>query len=135
MNKMILVIVIYTLGVVAVVTGLLAVIGGPGAVLGGAPGVPSSDSQFRYANVVWLAAGVILIWTARKPLERALVTRTVLVIAAVAGFGRLISIFTTGLPATFYLITMGLELIVTPLIVWWHARTFPVAAMGVPATK
>lgn len=123
-----LTVVIYVLAATAIVTGLLSVIGGPSAVFGGAPAVPSSDSQYRYANMIWLGAGVILAWSARKPAARALVTRTVLVVAAVAGLGRLISLIVVGVPAPFYLVTMGLELIVTPLIIWWHSRTFPVAS-------
>ena len=129
MNQKLVPIVVAVLGVVAIVTGLIAVIGGPAAEFGGKAAVPSVDSQFRYANYLWLAAGVILIWTSRKPLERALVTRTILVVAAVAGLGRLTSLIVVGVPAPFYLVTMGLELIVTPLIIVWHARTFPVRAL------
>jgi hypothetical protein len=124
MSKKILVVVIYLLGATAIVTGLLAVIGGPAALLGGAPAVPSVDSQLRYADIIWLGAGIVLIWSARKPLERAMATRVVLVIAAVAGLGRLISIIEVGVPHPFYLVTMGLELIVTPLIILWHSRVF-----------
>ncbi len=127
MNKTILTIVIYVFGLFAVATALLAIIGGTGAEIGGKVAVPSVDSQFRYVNVFWLAAGLILWWTARKPLERALVTRTVLVIAAVAGLGRIISAIAVGLPAPFYFLTFGLEVIATPLVVIWHSRAFPVA--------
>jgi len=124
MSRKILVVVIYLLGITAVVTGLLAVIGGPAALLGGAAAVPSVDSQLRYADVIWLGAGVVLLWSARKPLERAMATRVVLLIAAVAGLGRLISLLAVGVPHPFYLVTMGLELVVTPLIIWWHSRVF-----------
>ncbi|MES2170738.1 MAG: DUF4345 domain-containing protein [Actinomycetota bacterium] len=127
MNKTILTIVIYVFGLFAVATALLAIIGGPGAEIGGKPAVASVDSQFRYVNVFWLAAGLILWWTARKPLERAMVTRTILVIAAIAGLARLISLVAVGLPAPFYWLTFVLEVIVTPLVVLWHSRTFPVA--------
>jgi hypothetical protein len=131
MNKTILTVVIYLLGATAIVTGLLAIIGGPAAELGGKAAVASVDSQFRYANVFWLAAGIILCWTARKPLERALVTRTILVIAAVAGLARIISIVAVGLPHPFFLVTLGLELVVTPLIIVWHSRVFPVGRTAV----
>lgn len=135
MSKTILTVVIYVLGAVAVLTGLLAIIGGPAAEIGGKAAVPSVDSQFRYANVFWLAAGLLLIWSARKPLERAMVTRVVLVIAAVAGLGRIVSIIEVGLPAPFYLLTLGLEVIATPLIIWWHSRTFRAAAVTRESAK
>jgi hypothetical protein len=124
MSRKILVVVLYLLGATAVVTGLLPVIGGPAALLGGAPAVPSVDSQLRYADLIWFGAGVVLIWSARKPLERAMATRAVLLIAAVAGVGRLISLIVVGVPHPFYLVTMGLELVVTPLIILWHSRVF-----------
>jgi hypothetical protein len=137
MSRKILVVVIYLLGATAVLTGLLAVVGGPAALLGGAAAVPSVDSQLRYADVIWLGAGVVLIWSARKPLERAMATRVVLLIAAVAGVGRLISLIVVGVPHPFYLVTMGLELIVTPLIIVWHSRVFrtsaPAVAQNTPA--
>lgn len=126
MTTRILTVVIYLLGVTAIATGLLAIVGGPAAEFGGKAAVASVDSQFRYASVFWFAAGVILIWTARKPLERALVTRTILVIAALAGLTRIISIVAVGLPHPFFLVTMGLELVATPLIILWHSRVFPV---------
>jgi Domain of unknown function (DUF4345) len=132
MSKKILVVVIYMLGATAIVTGLLAIIGGPAALLGGAPAVPSVDSQLRYADVIWLGAGVVLIWSARKPLERAMATRVVLLIAAVAGLGRLISLIEVGVPHPFYLVTMGLELVVTPLIILWHSRVFSSAKAQAP---
>jgi len=126
MNAKILTVVIYMLGATAIVTGLLAVIGGPAAEFGGKAAVASVDSQFRYASFFWLAAGVILIWTALKPVERAVVTRTILVVAALAGLTRILSIAVAGLPHPFFLVTMGLELVVTPLIILWHSRAFPV---------
>lgn len=134
MSRKILVVVIYLLGATAILTGLLAVVGGPAALLGGAAAVPSVDSQLRYADVIWLGAGVVLIWSARKPLERAMATRVVLLIAAVAGVGRLISLLVVGVPHPFYLVTMGLELVVTPLIILWHSRVFRTAAVA-PASR
>jgi Domain of unknown function (DUF4345) len=135
MNKKILVIVLYVLGFFAVATGLLAIVGGADYVIGGpgwggGPHTDSDvDSQLRFANAYWLAAGLILWWTAREPLARALVTRVVLSIAVLGGLFRIISAIQTGAPLWFYWLTFALEIIGLPLILWWHSKVFPVPMM------
>ena len=125
--KRALVIVLYVLGAVPVATGLLGIIAGPTGAPGGAPAVASVDSEYRFVNVFWLAAGLILWWTLRKAAERALVTRVVLIIAASGGIARLISWAVVGPPHPVFIGTIVLELVVVPLVIWWHARVFPVS--------
>lgn len=132
MNRAVI-IVLAVLAAVPIGTGLLAIIGGPTVAPGGGPTTASIDSEYRFVNFFWLGAGVILVWTLFKPLERALVTRVVLVIAAAGGIGRLISIAVVGPPHPVFIATLGLELIVVPLVIWWHSRVFPVARREVKA--
>jgi hypothetical protein len=126
MNRRVLLIVLSVLGAVPVATGLLAIIGGPTVAPGGGPTTPSVDSEYRFVNVFWLGAGLILWWTLLKPQPRALVTRTVLALAAIGGLARLLSVFIVGWPHPVYIGTLGLELIVVPLVILWHSRLFPV---------
>jgi Domain of unknown function (DUF4345) len=141
MNKKILVVVLYVLGFFAVATGLLAIVGGADYVIGGPgwSGGPHTDadvdSQLRFANAYWLVAGLILWWTARDPLPRALVTRVVLGTAVLGGLFRIISAIQLGLPLWFYWLTFGLEIIGLPLILWWHSRVFPVPMMKMGKSK
>ena len=121
-----LVIVLAVLGAVPVATSLLAIIGGPAAAPGGAPAVASVDSEYRFVNIFWLAAGLILWWTLRKPLDRALITRVILVIASAGGIARLISWAVVGPPHPVFIGTIVLELVIVPLVIWWLSRVCPV---------
>ena len=125
-----LIVVLAVLGAVPVATGLLAIVGGPTVAPGGGPTTPSIDSEYRFVNVFWLAAGLVLWWTLRRASERALVTRVVLVIAATGGIARLISVLVVGWPHPVFVGTIGLELVVVPLVIWWHSRVFPVKRTG-----
>jgi len=125
-----LIVVLAVLGAVPVATGLLAIVGGPTVAPGGGPTTPSIDSEYRFVNVFWLAAGLVLWWTLRRASERALVTRVVLVIAATGGIARLISVLVVGWPHPVFVGTIGLELVVVPLVIWWHSRVFPVKRKG-----
>ena len=126
--KRALVVVLAVLGAVPVATGLLAIVGGPNSAPGGGPTTASVDSEYRFVNVFWLAAGLILWWTLRRASERALITRVVLVIAATGGIARLISWIVVGPPHPVFIGTIGLELVVVPLVIWWHSRVFPVVS-------
>jgi len=125
-----LIVVLAVLGAVPVATGLLAIVGGPTVAPGGGPTTPSIDSEYRFVNVFWLAGGLVLWWTLRRASERALVTRVVLVIAATGGIARLISVLVVGWPHPVFVGTIGLELVVVPLVIWWHSRVFPVKRTG-----
>jgi hypothetical protein len=116
------------LGAIPVATGMLGMIGGPERAPGGAPTTASVDSEYRFVNVFWTAAGVLLWWTIRRPHERAQATRVVLGAAAFGGLPRLLSIVRRGLPHPVFQATIGLELIVVPLVIAWHARVFPSAS-------
>ena len=120
--------VLWILGAVPIATGLLAIIGGPTVAPGGGPTTASIDSEYRFVNVFWLGAGGILYWTLLKPAARALVTRVVLIFAATGGIARLISVVVVGWPHPVFIATIVLELVIVPLVIWWHSRVFPVSS-------
>jgi hypothetical protein len=122
-----LLVVLHGLGAVVVASALLAIIGGPAAAPGGGPVPPSIDSEYRFAHVIWLAVGVVLFWSLRRPAERARVTRLLLVVAAFGGVGRLISLAVMGWPHPVYIGVGILELVGVPLVIWWHSRVFPIS--------
>ena len=122
MRQRALVPVLAVLGAVAVASGLAGIILGPGFIPGGAPVPASVDSEYRFANVFWLAAGVALWWSLFRLSERKSVTRVALMLAFVGGFARLISVAVEGWPHPVFIATLMLELVVVPLVIWWHAR-------------
>lgn len=110
------------LGVVPLATGLLGIARGPAGAPGGAPTTPSVDSEYRFVNVFWAAAGPALWWSLARADERAGFTRVLLGLAAVGGLPRLLSVRRTGWPHPVFRATLVLELAVVPTVLLWHAR-------------
>jgi hypothetical protein len=115
---------IAVLGAVPVASGTLGMIAGPEGAPGGGPTTPSVDSEYRFVNLFWAAAGVILWWSLRKPDERAHVTRLLLGLAAAGGLPRLLSIARKGLPHPVFRAALVLELVIVPIVLVWHARAY-----------
>jgi hypothetical protein len=113
------------LGAIPVATGILGIVGGPEKAPGGGPTTASVDSEYRFVNVFWAAAGGLLWWTLRRPEERRAATRGVLGLAALGGLPRLLSVARMGLPHPIFRATIVLELLVVPLVLVWHSRVFP----------
>jgi hypothetical protein len=113
------------LGAVPVATGILGVVGGPEKAPGGGPTTASVDSEYRFVNTFWTAAGGLLWWTIRRPEERLTATRAVLGLAALGGFARLLSVIRVGPPHPVFRATIALELLVVPVVLAWHRRVFP----------
>ncbi|MFI8524762.1 DUF4345 domain-containing protein [Promicromonospora sukumoe] len=118
-----LLVVIAVLGAVPVLSGLLGIVIGPEALPGGGPVNATIDSEYRFTNTFWLAAGLLIWWSLRRPDERAAVTRVILAIAALGSIPRLVSVAATGWPHPVFIGALVLELFVVPLVIWWHVRT------------
>ena len=80
------------------------------------------DSEYRFTNVFWLAAGLALWWSLRQMPERRTVTRVTLIAAFFGGIARMVSALATGWPHPVFIGVLGLELVIVPLVLWWHAR-------------
>ncbi len=122
MQQRALMIVLAVLGAVAVGSGLYAIILGPASIPGGSPTSATVDSEYRFVNVFWLAAGAAVWWSLLRLRERKTVTRTMLVLAFVGGLARLVSVFVVGWPNPVFIGSMVLELVIVPLVIWWHAH-------------
>lgn len=122
MQQRTLIIVLAVLGAVSIASGLSGIIFGPEGVPGGAPTTASVDNEYRFTNAFWLAAGAALWWSLFRLPERRNVTRVVLVIAFLGGFARLVSVGVMGWPHPVFIAALILELVVVPLVIWWHVR-------------
>ncbi|GAA3536844.1 hypothetical protein GCM10022222_20720 [Amycolatopsis ultiminotia] len=109
------------LGVIPVASGVAGILGGPERAPGGAATTPSVDSEYRFVNTFWAAAGPVLWWSIRRPEKRAAVTRLVLGTAAAGGLPRLLSAKRAGAPHPVFRAATVLELLVVPLVLAWHA--------------
>jgi Domain of unknown function (DUF4345) len=89
---------------------------------GGGETVTYFDSEYRFLNVVWLAVGVGLLWSLRKPGQRAVFTRAILLTLIGGGLARLVSVAAVGLPPGIFAGSLLVELIVIPALLIWHVR-------------
>jgi hypothetical protein len=112
------------LGAVPVASGLAGIVVGPAGAPGGAAATASVDSEYRFVNTFWTAAGVLLWWSLCRPAERARVTRLVLGTATLGGVPRLLAWRASGRPHPVFRFAIMLELVVVPAILIWHLRTY-----------
>ena len=124
--------VVAALGAVPVLTGLAGVVGGLTLTPDDNTAPPYFDSEYRFLSVVWAAVGVLLWWSLRHPQERATVTRVVLAVMVLGGVARLLGVALTGLPPVPFRISLGIEVLVIPVILLWHRRVFPAQSPAVP---
>ncbi|MFD2467282.1 DUF4345 domain-containing protein [Amycolatopsis silviterrae] len=110
------------LGAIPVASGLTGILGGPERAPGGAATTPSVDSEYRFVNTFWAAAGVALWWSILRPEKRAGITRVVLGTAAAGGLPRLLSARRAGAPHPVFRAATVLELAVVPGVLLWHAK-------------
>ncbi|MFM9432239.1 hypothetical protein ACFDR8_003155 [Arthrobacter sp. MP_2.3] len=114
--------VLAVLGLIPVASGTTGMAFGTRVLPGGSPTAGSIDSEYRFINVFWTAAGGVLWWSLRKPEKRFAVTRLILALAAFGGVPRLLSWARTGAPHPIFRATILLELIVVPTVLVWHKK-------------
>lgn len=120
-----LVVTLAALGAVPVASGASGIVLGPPGLPGGGPVTSSMDSEYRFVNVFWAAAGLALWWSLRQPDQRRAVTRLVLALAGLGGVPRLLSWARTGPPHPVFRGALVLELVVVPAVLAWHAKVVP----------
>jgi hypothetical protein len=116
-------------GVVPVSAGAAGVFLGVSLLANAAPG-SDLDSHFRYLSGLLLAIGLAF-WVMVPRIERhGLTFRLLGSVVVLGGIGRLVGLFLAGPPSRHMLLTLVMELGVTPLLCIWQAR---VAAGAIPA--
>lgn len=124
-SRQALLVTLAALGAVPVASGTSGIVLGPAGLPGGGPVTSSMDSEYRFVNVFWAAAGLLLWWSLRRPEQRRAVTRLVLALAGLGGVPRLLSWSRTGPPHPVFRGALVLELVVVPAVLAWHARVVP----------
>jgi hypothetical protein len=83
---------------------------------------PVLDSQDRFQGVVFMGYGVLFYLGLADLKRNAAVFRIAGAFIALGGVARLLSIALRGLPPAPVLVLVGMEVLLMPLILWWHAR-------------
>jgi hypothetical protein len=122
-------------GVVPVSAGAAGVFLGVSLLANAAPG-SDLDSHFRYLSGLLLAIGLAF-WIMVPRIERhGTMFRLLGAVVVVGGIGRLVGVLLAGPPSRDMLLTLVMELGVTPLLCLWQARVAALAVTGaVPVTS
>lgn len=131
MSKRLLQIVLAVLSLSPLSFGTLGALKGGAWLAHGMPVHPDLDSHFRYVSGIFLFLGVALLTCIPRIEERTERFRLIAFAVMLGGLARLVGVLTEGAPGTAHLVGLGVELIVTPLVVVWQARVSS-AARPVP---
>jgi hypothetical protein len=108
------------LAVIPVAAGLFGVLFGP-ALTGDRVSV-SADSHFRYLSGLLLGIGLVFWSTIPAIEEKTGRFRLLTLLVIVGGLARLIGLLLTGIPSLYMLMSLVLELVVTPVLALWQTR-------------
>jgi hypothetical protein len=110
------------LGAVPILAGLFAVLTGPGGQVDGETVNASVESEFRFFASLWIAFGAVALWVAPRVERETTVVRVLAVILFSAGVARAIAWIAAGTPHWSFLLLLGLELLLPPLILYLQAQ-------------
>lgn len=110
------------LGLVPIFLGVTGVIFGAAEHSGGNDVAAALDNQYRYLAAVYIAVGLMILWSAGDIKGRALLLRFAMLGWFLGGLARIMSWMTVGEPASWQVNALYVELILPPLVIWWQGR-------------
>jgi Domain of unknown function (DUF4345) len=113
--------VVAVVAAVPVLAGLFGVLFGHGITGDQNPSV-SADSHFRFLSGLLLGIGLCFWSTIPSIEEKTTFFRFLTLIIVLGGLARLLGLWITGIPSLFMLLSLFLELIVTPALCFWQMR-------------
>ena len=83
---------------------------------------PDLDSHFRYLSGLLFAIGLGFLTCVPRIEAKGARMRLLAAIVVIGGLGRALSLASTGWPGIEHRLALGMELLVTPLLVLWQGR-------------
>jgi hypothetical protein len=120
------------LATVAVASGLFGMLAGPTALPGAGPVDATVDSEYRFSNAFWFTAGVVVWWAVPRVHLATTVLRLTLGAAFLGGMARLLAAAASGWPHPVFLGTLGVELVLVPLVLLWQSKIAEAASRPMP---
>lgn len=97
---------------------------GPSAIPGSIPVNATMDSEDRFYATLFLGFGVAMFWCSQQLKERGGVFKALLLVFFLGGVARIISAAQVGLPNEFFQILWAMELILPPILWFWHRKAY-----------
>jgi hypothetical protein len=111
-------------GITCCLIALSHILFGHAVVPGAAPGFsPSDDSEDRFYATLFLGFGAAMAWCSGDLQAREKTFGALLLVFFLGGLARIISAIHVGLPIPLFQFLGVLELIMPPLLWWWHRAT------------
>jgi Domain of unknown function (DUF4345) len=83
---------------------------------------PSVDNNWRFLGTVWAGYAALVIYAVSDPLRHGTLLRILLSVLFLSGVARATSVLLTGWPVPPFIVAMGFELLVMPLMLLWLLR-------------
>ena len=96
---------------------------GPASIPGSVPVNATMDSEDRFYATLFLGFGAALIWCSRDLRARSGLFGALLLVFFAGGLARIVSAVAMGLPVPLFVFLGGVELVLPPLLWWWHRAT------------
>ena len=110
------------IGLVPLFLGVTGILYGAAEHTGGEAVSTALDSQYRYLAGVYIAVGLMILWSAGDIRGRANFLRFGLLAWFIGGLARAVSWLTVGEPASWQVSGMIVELVVPVLLLLWQKR-------------
>lgn len=112
-------------GMVCCLIALTHIAIGPAAIPGSVPGNATMDSEDRFYATLFLGYGAALLWCARDLQHRVRPLGWLLLLFALGGLSRLVSVVMVGPPNLLFQMLAAVELLLPPIVWFWTKRTWP----------
>ncbi|CAO1654820.1 DUF4345 domain-containing protein [Parasphingorhabdus sp. NYA22] len=109
-------------GLVPLFLGITGILFGAAEHSGGEAVNSALDSQYRYLAGVYVAVGLMTLWSAGDIRARASFLRFAMLGWFIGGLGRVVSWLTVGEPASWQVSGTAVELVVPVLLLLWQRR-------------
>jgi hypothetical protein len=123
------------IGAICAIISLAHIAVGPHAIPGGVFVNTTMDSEDRFYATLFLGWGVALIYSSRDLRARGGLFCALLLTFFLGGVARIISALLVGVPNDLFVFLGSLELVLPPLLWWWHRANATRVAARAPVAQ
>jgi len=114
--------VLRVLAIVPIVAGAGTIVFGSNVIQDGGSPAASVESELRFYSAWWVGAGLFLWWLAPQVAERRRALRVFCAVLLLGAFGRVLAIVDAGWPDPFFVVLLGVEVVVAAALLALSGR-------------